>query len=65
MNEEKEVLETITLKIPKQILEFAEFYAEMGNEERDALLRKILIERLKEIKAQVKALPHLDIPELY
>ncbi len=65
MNEEKEVLEAVTLKIPKQVLEFAEFYAEMGNEERDALLRKILIERLKEIKTLVKALPHLDIPELY
>ena len=65
MNEEKEVFETVTLKIPKQILEFAEFYAEMGNEERDELLTKILIERLKEIKTLVKALPHLDIPELY
>ena len=65
MNEEKEVLETVTLKIPKQALEFTEFYAEIGNEERDALLKKILIERLKEIKAQVKNLPHLNIPELW
>lgn len=65
MNQEIEVLETVTLKIPKQILEFAEFYAEMGNEERNTLLTKILIERMKEIKTLVKALPHIDIPELY
>lgn len=64
MNQEKEVSESITLKIPKQALEFAEFYSEIGGEECDALLTKILLERLKEIKAQVKALPYLDIPEL-
>lgn len=65
MNNEKQVLEAVTLKIPKQMLEFAEFYAEIGDEERDALLTKILTERLSEMKALVKALPHLDIPELY
>lgn len=64
MNQEKEVSESVTLKIPRQALEFAEFYAEIGNEERDALLTKIVIERLKEMKAQVKNLPYLNIPEL-
>lgn len=59
------VEETVTLKLPKQILDFAEFFAELGDEERNSLLTKIVIERLKEIKTQVKALPYLDIPELY
>ncbi len=61
----EEVEGEVTLKIPKTLLEFADFYAALGNDERDALLTKILIERLKEIKSQVKALPHLSIPELY
>lgn len=65
MVEEKEASEIVTLKMPKQVLDFAEFYAEMGNEERDTLLTEILIERLNEIKTQVKSLPYLDIPELY
>lgn len=56
--------ELVTLKIPKQVLEFAEFYAELGNKECDELLTKILIDRLKEIKTQIQNLPYLDIPEL-
>lgn len=67
-NEEQEkiiVEETVNLKIPKQVLEFAEFYAEIGSMDRDALLTKIVIERLSEIKEQFKALPYLEVPELW
>lgn len=66
-NEEPEktaVEGTVNLKIPQQVLDFAEFYAEIGSMERDALLTIIVIERLREIKEQFKALPYLDIPEL-
>jgi hypothetical protein len=66
-NEEPEktsVEETVNLKIPKQVLDFAEFYGEIGGMERDALLTKIIIERLSEIKEQFKTLPYLKIPEL-
>lgn len=63
--ETKETQEEAILKLPKQILEFADFYANLAGMERDTLLTRLVIERLKEIKAQVKELPHLDIPELY
>ena len=62
------VEETVNLKIPKQVLDFAEFYAEIGSMERDALLTKIVIERLREMKEQFTALPYLQItqiPELW
>ena len=67
-NEEQEkiiVEETVTLKIPKTVLDFAEFYAEIGSMDVDALLTKIVIERLKEIKEQFNALPYLEVPELW
>jgi len=57
--------ETVNLKIPIQVLDFAEFYAEIGGMERDALLTKILTERLREIKDQFKSLPYLQIPEAW
>lgn len=60
-----EIEQSVTLQLPVQILEFAEFYASLGGTERDVLLTRLVVERLKEIKAQVKALPCLDIPELY
>jgi len=59
------VEETVNLKIPKQVLDFAEFYAEIGSMERDALLTKIVIERLREMKEQFVTLPYLHIPELW
>uniref|UniRef100_A0A6M3M9P1 Uncharacterized protein n=1 Tax=viral metagenome TaxID=1070528 RepID=A0A6M3M9P1_9ZZZZ len=59
------VEETVNLKIPKQVLDFAEFYAEIGSMERDALLTKIVIERLREMKEQFITLPYLQIPELW
>ena len=59
------VEETVNLKIPKQVLDFAEFYAEIGDTKRDALLTKILTERLREIKEQFRTMPHLQIPELW
>ncbi len=61
----EEVEEEVTIKLPRTLLEFADFYAALGNDERNALLTKILIDRLKDIKSQVNALPHLNIPELY
>lgn len=67
-NEEKEkiaVEETVNLKIPKQVLDFAEFYAEIGSMDRDALLTKIVTERLREMKEQFKTMPYLQIPELW
>ena len=57
--------ETVNLKIPIQVLDFAEFYAEIGDMERDVLLTKILTERLREIKDQFKSLPYLQIPETW
>ena len=57
--------ETVNLKIPIQVLDFAEFYAEIGSMERDVLLTKILTERLREIKDQFKSLPYLQIPETW
>jgi len=62
--EKIEVEETVNLKIPKEVLDFAEFYAEIGSMERDALLTKIIVERLKEIKEQLITMPYLHIPEL-
>lgn len=59
------VEETVTLKIPQQVLDFAEFYAEIGSMDRDALLTEIIIKRLCEIKEQFKTLPYLHIPELW
>lgn len=64
-SEKTTVEETVNLKIPQQALDFAEFYAEMGSMDRDTLLTKIITERLREIKEQFKALPYLDIPELW
>lgn len=57
--------ETVNLKIPIQVLDFADFYAEIGGMERDVLLTKILTERLREIRDQFKALPYLQIPETW
>ncbi len=57
--------ETVNLKIPIQVLDFADFYAEIGGIERDVLLTKILTERLREIKDQFKSLPYLQIPETW
>lgn len=65
MEEQAKVEGEVKLILPKSSLEFAEFYAELGGEERDALLTKILIEQLRHAKEQVKALPYLQIPELY
>lgn len=59
------VEETVNLKIPQQVLDFAEFYAEIGGMDRDALLTKIITERLREMKEQFKTLPYLKIPELW
>ncbi len=67
-NEEGEktvVEETVNLKIPEQVLDFAEFYAEIGNMDRDALITKIVIERLREIKEQFKGLPYIEVLELW
>lgn len=67
-NEEHEktaVEETVILKIPRQVLDFAEFYAEIGNMDRDALLTEIVFERLREMKEQFKNLPYMKIPELW
>lgn len=66
-NEDKDKMaaeETVNLKIPKEVLDFAEFYAEIGSMERDALLTKIVIDRLREMKAQFKTMPYMQIPEL-
>jgi len=62
--EKTTVEETVNLKISRQVLDFAEFYAEIGGMERDTLLTKIITERLREIKEQFKALPYLEVPEL-
>lgn len=67
-NEEQEkimVEETVNLKIPKTVLDFAEFYAELGSMDIDALLTKIVIERLSEIKEKFKSMPYLEVPELF
>lgn len=63
--EESAVEETVNLKIPRPVLDFAEFYAEIGIMDRDALLTKIITERLREIREQFKALPYLEVPELW
>lgn len=60
-----DVEEAVNLRIPKQVLDFAEFYAEIGSMERDALLTKIIVDRMREIKEQFKILPYLKIPELW
>ncbi len=57
--------ETITLQLPRAVLEFADFYAELGNMDRDTLLTKILTERLKEVKEQFKGMTYLNITETY
>lgn len=57
--------ETITLQLPRAALEFADFYAELGNTDRDTLLTRILSERLKEVREQFKGMPYLNIPETY
>ncbi len=61
MNEE----ETTSLKLPKDALEFAEFYAELGGMDRDTLLTRILSERLKEVREQFKGMPYMNIPETF
>ncbi len=61
MNEE----EAISIKLPKRALEFSEFYATLGNIDRDALLTRILTERLKEVREQFKGMPYMNIPETY
>lgn len=63
--EEQAIEETVNLKIPKPVLDFAEFYAELGSTDRDALLTKIITERLREIREQFKTLPYLEVPELW
>lgn len=62
---ETAIEETVNLKIPRQVLDFAEFYAEMGSMDRDTLLTKIITERMGEIKKQFKDLPYIEIPELW
>lgn len=57
--------ETVNLKIPIQVLDFAAFYAEIGNMDRDILLTKIITERMTDIREQFKTLPYLDIPEFW
>ena len=57
--------ETVNLKIPKPVLDFAEFYAEIGGTDRDTLLTKIITERLREIREQFKNLPYIEVPELW
>lgn len=57
--------ETVILKISKQKLEFVDFYAEIGSTDRNALLTEIITERLRVMKEQVKALPYIEIPELW
>lgn len=59
------VEEVVNLKIPKQVLDFAEFYANIGGMDRDALLTKIITERLKETKEQFRSLPYIEVPELW
>ena len=63
--EKTAVEETVNLKIPSHILAFAEFYADLGGVERDALLTDIVICRIREIKEQFKAMPHMQIPETF
>lgn len=62
---ETAVEETVNLKISRQVLDFAEFYAEMGSTDRNTLLTRIITERLREIKEQFKTLPHIEVPELW
>ena len=63
--QEKIIVEgTVNLKIPKRVLDFAEFYAEIGGMDIDALLTKIVIERMSEIKEKFKTMPYLEVPEL-
>lgn len=57
--------ETVSLLLPRAALEFADFYAELGNMDRETLLTRILTEELKEVREQFKALPCLNIPETY
>lgn len=59
------VEEAVNIKIPKEVMNFIEFYAEISGIERDVLLTSILIDRLREIKLQFKTLPYLKIPELW
>ncbi len=64
-HEKKNPEDVVNLKIDKRVLEFAEFYAELGNTERDELLTRILTERLEELKDQFKKLPYLKVPECW
>lgn len=57
--------EGVNLKISKQVLDFADFYATIASTDRDTLLAKLLTERLEEVKEQFKNIPHLKIPELF
>lgn len=52
--------EVVSLRLPKKVLEFAEFYATLGSIDRDTLLGKILIEQLTELKRKMKELPHVS-----
>ena len=62
MNDEEE---TVTIRIPAKAAEFADFYATVCNENRDTLLGKILVEKLKEIRDKLKQIPHLKVPEVW
>lgn len=53
--------ETISLKLPEDALEFAEFYAELGSMDRDTLLTRILSERLKEVREQTGNVSYNDL----
>ena len=64
-HEEKTPEDGVNLKIPKQVLDFVDFYADIAGIDRDALLTEILTERLQEIKEQFKKIPHLKIAELW
>ena len=56
--------QSITVRLPEHILEFSELYAEWCGLECQDLLVKIIVQRILEIKNQVKQLPYMDIPEL-
>lgn len=57
MTDDKEIIQ---IKMSKDILTFVEFYATLGNIDRDTLLAKILTDRLINIREAFKALPYLN-----
>lgn len=61
----EETVEMVNIKLPRRVLEFADFYAALGNEERENLLSKILISQLREIRDKFKDLPYVELPEIW